>query len=511
MVRIFFRVDAASWMGSGHVMRCLALADAALESEAEIHFICRDFDGHLGDLIQQRGFSLHLLPAASHYRPANIGDYDQWLGGSWRDDAEQTLAVIGSCGTGISYLVVDHYALDIRWQSRLRPRLDKIVVIDDLANRSHDCDLLLDQTFARQQEDYRPFVSAKTQCLLGAEFALLRPQFYQRREALSAVGPASNIRLLLALGGGDGALITEQVLRLLTTACFPAPVYIDVVLSETALNYHAVCTLIEQIPHQVTLYNYVEGMASLMVEATLAIGAPGVSSWERCCLGLPTLLIPFADNQRQVAKSLEAAGAVHIVERHQLEQQLVDVITNLYEHRKLYSRSGLAVCRGLGARVTMQYICELPAKDGAAVQLRPAEQRDIEQVFIWQSLPQTRCYARNAGAPVWEEHQSWMVKRLADPYCYFYMIMHDSVAAGVLRLDRLDKGRYEISIYLDPVKYQLGIAQVALRQVADIHQEIDIEAEVLVANIASQKLFLSCGYKPIAQGKYLLERYRRVQ
>ena len=182
MMQIAFRADASIQISTGHVMRCLTLAEELKRQGHDCFFICREHKGHLGDLIAEKGFSLHLLPTAeSEHASAdfNWSDHARWLGVTWQRDAEQTRAILSN--QPVDWLVVDHYALDIGWEQQTAEYAAQIMVIDDLADREHQCDLLLDQTFGRNAADYRPLVPKNCELLCGSQYALLRPEFAEFR------------------------------------------------------------------------------------------------------------------------------------------------------------------------------------------------------------------------------------------------------------------------------------------------------------------------------------------
>lgn len=299
-MKIAFRIDAALHIGSGHVMRCLTLADALTAQGAQCHFISRSHPGHLLALIHQRGY-----PAHSHGPPVN----DTWLGSDWQTDATQTGTILASLKP--DWLVVDHYALNQQWEMALQPHYSKLMVIDDLADRVHACDLLLDQNLGRQPEDYAKLVPANCQVLTGPRYALLRPEFaalraysLQRRQTNSAIR-----QLLITMGGVDQPNATAQVLQALKNYPLPANCRITVVMGLTAPWLQMVQELAAQMPWSTEVIVNVNDMAQRMAESDLAIGAAGSTSWERCCLGLPTLMVVLADNQKEAATHLQNAGA----------------------------------------------------------------------------------------------------------------------------------------------------------------------------------------------------------
>jgi len=185
-MRLVFRTDASLTIGSGHVMRCLTLAEALRTRGAQCFFVCREHPGNLLELIRKRGFeacALHLntsCAAAATVDAERPTAHAAWLGAHWRTDAAQTLAACG--GSDVDWLIVDHYALDARWEAELRPACRKLMVIDDLADRNHDCDLLLDQNLVAESDArYQQRVPPGCTLLLGPRYALLQPLYRELR------------------------------------------------------------------------------------------------------------------------------------------------------------------------------------------------------------------------------------------------------------------------------------------------------------------------------------------
>jgi UDP-2,4-diacetamido-2,4,6-trideoxy-beta-L-altropyranose hydrolase len=214
---------------------------------------------------------------------------------------------------GCDLLVVDHYGLDQGFEAGLRPWAKQILVIDDLADRSHDTDYLLDQTLLRRGEAYAGLVPQHCQFFLGGGHALLRPQFRAARAAAlqHRAGSQAVQRVLVAIGGVDGRGLTPLALRAIHDSGLD--VTVDVIMGGQAPALPEVKKLIEELPLLIHLHVDTDQVASLMRRADLAIGAAGTSSAERCCLGLPTLAVTVADNQRGNALALEQAGAAHLL------------------------------------------------------------------------------------------------------------------------------------------------------------------------------------------------------
>ena len=291
--KILFRADASLEIGTGHVMRCLTLAKAL--QGAACSFACRAHEGNLIDYIRAQGFAVQVLPLVS----------PSWLGASWQEDAAQT----AKAGPH-DWLTVDHYALDANWETAMRPHATRIMAIDDLADRPHDCDLLLDQNLGRNAEDYAGRVPADCPLLLGPSYALLRPEFTMWREKSLVRREGGLKTLLITMGGVDQHNVTGDILAALKGSALPGGAEIKVVMGPHAPWLAEVKAAAAVMPWPSEVLVGVSNMAELMAGSDLAIGAAGSTSWERCCLGLPTLALVLADNQREAAGFLEEAKAI---------------------------------------------------------------------------------------------------------------------------------------------------------------------------------------------------------
>lgn len=367
--RVVFRADASLRIGTGHVMRCLTLADALRGQGAECQFICRKHPGNLIEFIRSKGYFAHALPvlddppsnpqARNADAPAVELAHGHWLGATQVQDAEACAPILAEFNP--RWLIVDHYAIDFRWEAALKPHYRKLMVIDDLADRAHACDVLLDQTFGREAGDYQPWVPAHCQLLCGSQYALLRPEFAALRPySLQRRAEWQFRRLLIAMGGVDKDNVTGQVLEALTGCSLPAACEITVVIGRTAPWLADVEAQAHQMPWPTTVRVGVSDMAQLMADSDLAIGAAGATSWERCCLGLPTIMYPLADNQLEVARGLEAAGAAWIVgatrspspQPSTLIAQLLDEPTAL----RAASQSARSIVDGRGTEIVASFL-----------------------------------------------------------------------------------------------------------------------------------------------------------
>ncbi|MFW0755451.1 UDP-2,4-diacetamido-2,4,6-trideoxy-beta-L-altropyranose hydrolase [Pseudomonas sp. H11T01] len=318
-IKVAFRVDASLQMGTGHVMRCLTLADALTFQGSECQFICREHPGNLIEHIRSKGFQVHVLPLSDSLEANLIAvnvpttelqlAHATWLGSTQEKDAAECTAILSELIP--DWLIVDHYALDARWETALKPHYRKLMVIDDLADRTHQCNLLLDQTFGRDAEDYAPWLPDACTLLCGSQYSLLRPEFAALRAySLERRKKPQLKHLLITMGGVDQLNATGQLLQALKSTELPANCQITVVMGTTAPWLAEVRQLAEQMPWPTTVRVGISDMAQLMADSDLAIGAAGATSWERCCLGLPTALVVLADNQKMAAEILDKAQAV---------------------------------------------------------------------------------------------------------------------------------------------------------------------------------------------------------
>ena len=313
-MKVLFRVDSSILIGTGHVMRCLTLADELRAAGHRCLFICASLDGHISGVIERRGYKVSMLPRSNNVStPEELnGDYARWLGESWQQDARQTFEVISRDKP--TWLVVDHYALDEKWERFLSVAVNKIMVIDDLANRHHECSLLLDQNLGRAAKDYDGLLPAECLRLIGPSHALLRPEFAALREQSLSCRKRPDIkRILISLGGVDRTNVTGQVLTALVHSELPASTELDIIMGSSAPYLNEVRQQSALLPFKATVSVNVQDMAERMYLADISIGAAGGTSWERACLGLPAVLVVLAENQVSGAKALETAGAARII------------------------------------------------------------------------------------------------------------------------------------------------------------------------------------------------------
>lgn len=368
MTRVLFRVDASLQIGSGHVQRCLTFAHALQRRGWECHFASRPHAGHMLSIMEREGFRTWSLPPgdteaeAVPPRPTDAPAHAAWLGTSQERDARDMASIAEQVRP--DWLVVDHYALDATWERQLQSVVPRILVIDDLADRQHACRVLLDQNLGRDAQAYAGMVQVETTVLAGPRYALLRSEFLSLRERSLARRPQSRLRhIFISMGGVDLLNTTGQTLTALRQSRLDKDCRFTIVMGGGAPGLKVVEEAARQFPWPTDVKVDVSNMAELMTEADLAIGAAGGSAWERCCLGLPSLVVVLADNQRNGALALAHAGAVRLIgDASDIEAQMPSAIDALQNGTALADMAALAsaVTDGQGVErvVTAMETCD---------------------------------------------------------------------------------------------------------------------------------------------------------
>ena len=310
----FFRVDASFEIGYGHLYRCLTLANAFGSLGIVCTFICRDLDGIPKDVIKSNGHNLELISTYKTHSGHN--DHLSSLEESvWAYDAAITKNIIQK---PIDLLIVDHYEIDYLWEKEVKDLSKSFIVIDDLANRKHDCDILIDQNLGSNLEDYRNLVPRGTKLFIGPEFALLRPEFKKYRNfSLKRRKDLEIKNILVSLGGVDRNNFIEKILTTLKNINLRMLSKVDVVLGKGNDQKESLKEIGKSFPITLNFYQDVKNMANLMSQADLIIGAGGISSWERCSLGIPSIIFILADNQKKGAYALEKENCSIVINENQ--------------------------------------------------------------------------------------------------------------------------------------------------------------------------------------------------
>lgn len=367
-MNIFFRVDASAHIGTGHVMRCAALAQALQRYGADAFFLCRELPDPLEQWLKQR--RIHVLRLQSEHSLSEIKTHLTARQADW--------------------LVVDHYRLDEQFESSLRPWVQKIFVIDDLADRKHDCDLLLDQNLYDAMETrYKTLVPPHCRQLLGPGYALLREEFSEQRTLLQRRFDSFQ-RILISFGGSDEGNETGKVLEALLSLSAQnllQDISIDVITGTANPNQAQLQNLANTLPH-CSVHTHVDNIAERMSRADLFIGAGGTTTWERCCLGLPAIIITIADNQEALSITAHKQDLAVYLGRSQeiMPTDIINAVLHLKNTpalRSAISQNGMQTVEGQGCQRVAKALLEFPS---LTTTIGMAHVKDHEQPQ-WVSAP----------------------------------------------------------------------------------------------------------------------------
>ena len=499
MKTAFIRADASLAIGTGHVMRCLVLADALKGRGTEVHFLCRAHEGHLADLIADRGFAVHLLPLGSDGY-ADLSDappHAAWLGALPEEDAAACRDIIDAAG-GADLLVVDHYALDHRFETPLRTVTGRILVIDDLADRRHDCDVLVDQNFgSNDPARYARLVPPAARLLAGPRHALLAKVYAEARDSSLARRDGGIRCILVFLGGVDADNMTMRTLKVCAR------------LARLTADREIIAVVGRSNRHRSEIEAFSSGrgnfrilppqpsLVALMVEADLAVGAGGVAALERAALGLPSITVAVAANQTGQVSALADAGATISLGsispdfEPALEAALGLLLQNPPLVRRL-SAASAALCDGRG----LAYL--LAEVNPPVIDLRLATEADAEAMWRWRNHPETRRYSGSGEEIPLERHLVWLSDTLSRSDRLLLIGSDHRGDVGVLRFD-LDGDTATISVYLAPERHGEGLGRwliaaggAYLR--AHCPAVTGIVAKVRADNASSRRAFAAAGY-----------------
>jgi len=491
-MKIIIRADASIKMGSGHVMRCLTLAEALKKYDTRVEFICREHEGNLISLINGKGFIVHKVPVT--YQEKSDSDHSSWLGATWQEDAKAVQKVLKKVAA--DWLVIDHYALDVQWERQLRPLVKKIMVIDDLADRRHDCDLLLDQNFYLNKEDrYKGLVSEGCVRLLGPDYALLREEFSRARKNLKSHSGQIK-RILIFFGGSDPSNETGKTLDAIKQLG-NKELHTDIIIGQSNPYRSALKTQIKSMPNT-RIYHQVDNMADFMVKSDLMIGAGGSTTWERCCLGRPSLVITIAKNQEQTAEDSAGQGYIFYLGPSSAvtSSMIYDHLKCLIENHKLTAFISEHSKKLVDAHGVKKVVTRLTPSD---ILIRLAEDKDCENIFHWRNAEETRRSIFRPEMISWKDHLNWFRSTLTNPHRQLLIGEIDQNPVGVLRYD-FDNEEAVISIYLVPGLSNKGLGTALIgcgNQWIQTHflNIRRVMAEVLPSNKGSLKAFKNVGFR----------------
>lgn len=498
-MKVVIRADASIQIGTGHVMRCLTLAGVLKNQGAEVSFICREHKGNLIHYIEEKGYFVSRLdnPFSNTGIPNKLDNsslvHAGWLGSTQKEDAKACDSILETIIP--DWLIVDHYAIDYRWQIKLKKHYKSLMVIDDLADRKHECNLLLDQTFGRKEDDYNNLIPKDCIFLSGAQYALLRPEFLEwRKYSLQRRTTPELKNILINMGGIDQDNVTGQVLHILKTCVLPEILTVTVIIGAASPNIESVKKLAMAMPIKTEVKVSVNNIAELMANADLAIGAAGSTTWERCCLGLPSIQIVIADNQKIIAKNLTKMNVIQCVENL---ADLPSLLNEIVKRLRKFSVLSSSITDGSGGDNVYNYLISNTSTN-EKITLKPVELDDCEYIYSLQTTD-ARKYSINPVKPIWKEHLNWFKKTMNDDFSILFIIMLGKKFAGMLRLDNIDDKEIEISIIISPDYSGQGIAKKSLKQAIKLQPKARFKAAIHKENIPSQHVFEKTGFNKVGE------------
>lgn len=290
-MNVVIRADASRRIGYGHIMRCFTLAGELKKKGLKVNFICREDEGNLVDFLKKNAFNVYSLPP----------ELDS------EKDAKLTYNLLAGKIGYPDYLVVDHYELDFSWEEHVKPHTGKIMVIDDFVNRKHSCDILLNQNYGVKAHEYDSLTPPECKKLIGSSYVLLRDQFRKTRKKVSQRSGEVK-KVFIFFGGADYTNETKKAIEGMMLLDRPS-IFFVVVVGDSNIYQKEIEKFCASLQNAI-FYHQIYDIAPLMAEADLAIGAGGSNTWERCCLGLPSIVMILAENQRAIVETLDREGIV---------------------------------------------------------------------------------------------------------------------------------------------------------------------------------------------------------
>lgn len=485
-MKIAFRADASLHIGTGHIARCVTLAKELRRRGAEVSFVSRAHPGHQIALLEREGFATVTL-SGEGLHPPRTEDYAAWRGVSEQQDAEETIAAIGAC----DWLISDHYGLGMDWERRMRPGAARIAAIDDLG-RGHDADLVIDQNLSENPSRYEQTPATK---LLGPAFALLGEDY---RTATRVTVRETVARIFVFFGGADPKGAVVAALETLSGPAFSG-IHLDVAVGAASPHLAALGAWAAR-RGGAAVHAGVPSLAPLMAAADLAVGGGGIAMLERCCLGLPQVVLTVAENQVPGTRALAAQNAiVHLGPFDSGRARLADAVTTLAAdtgRRRALSEQGQLLVDGWGTARVAEQILPTPA---ASLALRPAAAADCRFYHTLVNEPEVRRNSLQTAPIPWDQHQSWFSRRLASADSRLWVLTAAGLPVGQVRLDRKD-GRAHIDYSLDPLVRGRGWGRIVIGLgLAAFFAEHDmpVRAEVKSGNPASHAIFEKLGFRTV--------------
>ena len=492
-MKIVVRVDGGAEIGGGHIVRCLTLAQAARARGHDVVFVC--VKDTMTSYLKRDAFEVvELLP--QDFVPEASPAHAAWLRLPWGIDAARTAKVLEACNA--DWLIWDHYGLDARWVDAIKEHTAvKTLAIDDLDDRALGADLILDQTRLSGRH-----TDAGGAAMIGPSFALLRPEFAQAREAALAHRKGPVRRIIVTPGLLDAAGLAPLALDALEDWGGE----VEVIMGHASQSRAAVEQRVAgRTGWRMTLD--ANDMPERMATADLCIGAAGMSTWERCCLGLPTVVIGVAANQMPVCQAIDAKGAAICLsfDDARSAQRLKAAVDAAGERTEGMARAAAQLCDGKGTQRVL---------DCLEATLRPLSRSDAHRVYDWRSASHVQTASLNQSLFSFESHLAWM-DQVLNRTDGVWRIYEEGPPIGFVSAIEQGAGTWLWNFYIGAKNAPKGAGG---RMLAQFVQEIwrdttceRIKAVVLIGNAASQALHVKLGFRQIddanpGQLSYVIDR-----
>lgn len=499
-MKIAIRVDSSVSIGAGHVVRCLNFAKELRARGADVIFICRRLTGDYCEWIKSAGFRICEIYFTDSDKPNCDGviqtaqTVDAWQ--SELGEIEKILTI----ESPLDWIIVDHYGIDDRWEQFVRKYAKNLAVIDDTADRRHDCDLLIDQNyFLAPAERYDGKLPLACRTLFGPSYSLLSSDYFELRKQVNLrFGKINNI--LIFFGGGDNNNLTQLSLSAFLSL-EKSDISCDVVVG-SSYPYVESLKEISDLSKAVTVHVGVPSLAPFVAKADLAIGGSGVNSWERCCLGLPAIVITLAENQIPVANELAKLGVVNLIgdvsdisEKHVYDALKKTVSIDLPES---WSKTCFDLVDGLGVKRVADML--IPRSINSLI-VRPVKQEDCELLLNWVNDPSVRQSSFNQQCISRKSHHAWFVDKVSSPdACRIYIIeTNNGVPIGQVRFE-FSEGFWVLDYSIDSLMrgFGFGVKSIllAIKNLLEDFKLNDVKviSKVLSNNLASHNVMQKIGY-----------------
>ncbi len=483
---ILIRADATSAMGTGHVMRCLALAQAWQDAGGKAAFA----------MVQStEALQIRLARESCHITPIRAD-----LAGA--DDMQQTVAIANDLGC--EWIVLDGYQFGSAFQAGLKSSGAKVLVPDDYGHAGqYPADVVLNQSVTASPTLYSS-CSPGTRLLLGPRYSLLRREFSRWRDWRRTI-PSKCRRVLVTMGGSDEHNVTATVLQALSLMGSDG---LETTVLAGGSNRHLIDLhqYVARSGSNVEVRTDVCDVGESMAQSDVAISAAGSTCWELCLLSLPSLLIDIADNQTPVAKEMDRRRcAVHIGDQAVRPQAIVEALKSLVadcDLRRALAENSKSLVDGRGAARVVAVLTGSPV-----LQLRALREGDRRLLWEWANDPEVRSASFSSDPIPWDTHTSWFNAKLPEPpntslsHRVFIAEDEEGVPVGQIRFEKHADAHWDVGLSLSKDFRGRGLASrliaIGIRELIADAGHASMHAYVKPQNVASVKSFERAGFERI--------------